>query len=93
MKKITLLVGVAAGFVLGSRAGREPYDKIEAKVKATLNRKDVQDALDEAKSTATEQVSAVAGKVAAKVPGVGGTEDKPAEDKPADTEHVVIPPA
>jgi hypothetical protein len=69
MKKFSLLVGATVGFVLGSRAGREPYDKLEAKVKKTLNRGDVQQTLDQATHTATEQVSVAAAKVEEKLPG------------------------
>jgi hypothetical protein len=81
MKKITLLVGAGIGFVLGSKVGREPYEKIEAKVKTTLKRDDVKGDIDQAKSTATEQVSAVADKVGEKLPGVG-SDDKPADSEP-----------
>jgi hypothetical protein len=69
MKKIKLLVGVAAGFILGSRAGRGPYEKVEAQAKKVLNRGDVQETLDHATAVATEKLSAVTDKVEAKLPG------------------------
>jgi hypothetical protein len=45
MKKFLLAVGVAIGFVLGSRAGRGPYEQLEAKVKDLTGRSSVQDAV------------------------------------------------
>jgi hypothetical protein len=45
MKRFVLAVGVAIGFVLGSRAGRGPYEQIEAKVKALTGSSPVHDAV------------------------------------------------
>lgn len=62
MAKISLLVGAAAGYVLGARAGRERYDQIEQKAAALLDDPRVQkltrrasEAADQAADTATEK--------------------------------------
>jgi hypothetical protein len=45
MKRFLLAVGAAIGFVLGSRAGRGPYEQIEAKVKDLTGRSSVRGAV------------------------------------------------
>jgi hypothetical protein len=69
MRKLTLLVGVGVGFVLGSRAGKGPYEQLEAKVRGFAGHDDVQDAVSQVKDTAKDQASTAASKVAAKLPG------------------------
>jgi hypothetical protein len=70
MKKflVVLGMGVGLGFVLGSRAGREPYERLEAKVKEISSRDDVTAATEKATAVASElkdkAVSAGAEKVA-----------------------------
>jgi hypothetical protein len=46
MKKLLLLVGVAVGFVLGSKMGREPYERMEAQLRQLAGRPEVKDAVD-----------------------------------------------
>lgn len=88
IRKLTLALGFGAGYVLGSKAGTERYDQIEAKVRELLGQPAVQDftsnvsstasaAADKAKATVNEKVSAVGDKVA------------PAEDV-APTDVVVV---
>jgi hypothetical protein len=54
--KVGLVIGLAAGYVLGTRAGRERYEQIKAQVEKVWNLEPVQDqvtkAKDFAKSTA-----------------------------------------
>jgi hypothetical protein len=54
--KVGLVIGLAAGYVLGSRAGRERYEQIKAQVDKVWNLEPVQEqvgkAKDFAKSTA-----------------------------------------
>jgi len=42
--KLTFLVGAAAGFVLGSRAGREKYDQLAAAARKLLDSPSVHEA-------------------------------------------------
>jgi hypothetical protein len=49
MKKFLLAVGAAVGFVLGSRAGRGPYERLEAKVKGLVGSSSLQDAVSSTK--------------------------------------------
>jgi hypothetical protein len=49
MKKVLLGIGAALGFVLGSRAGRGPYERIEAKVRNLTGRSSLQDAVSSTK--------------------------------------------
>src|SRR4051812_42267708 len=65
MKKLTLLLAVGIGYVLGTRAGRERYEQIK---KTFLNVKDdprVQSAASTAAQTAKEQAPVVRDKVTA----------------------------
>jgi uncharacterized protein YjbJ (UPF0337 family) len=57
MKKWILLVGAAIGFVFGSRAGREPYNRLEGKVREVTNRPEVQKAMGSVTKKAQDQVS------------------------------------
>ena len=71
MKKLTLLIAAGAGYVLGSRAGRERYEQIKTQATKTWNNPKVQEAADavqtQAKQTAgdvkTRAQEAVADKV------------------------------
>jgi hypothetical protein len=63
MRKISFLLGVAIGFMLGSRAGRRPYEQMMTKVRETARRPEVQDAIVQAKDTAKDQAAAAAQKV------------------------------
>lgn len=65
MGKMTFVVGVGIGFVLGSRAGRQTYDQMEAKVRDLAGRPEVHEAVDTAKSGA----AAAAHSVADRLPG------------------------
>ncbi len=45
MKKLALLVGLGAGFVAGSWAGRSPYERLETTVRNVLKQPKVQTTL------------------------------------------------
>jgi hypothetical protein len=45
MKRLWLVVGAGIGFVLGSRMGREPYERIESKVRQVSGRPAVKNAV------------------------------------------------
>jgi gas vesicle protein len=48
MKKFTFLVGMATGFIVGSRAGRGPYEQLERSVRQAINHPKVQKTLHSA---------------------------------------------
>lgn len=60
MRKISLLVGAAVGYVLGARAGRERFDQISDKASKVWGDPRVQEKVEDVKTTAPE----LAGKAA-----------------------------
>lgn len=60
MKKLTLLVGIAIGYVLGSRAGRERFEQIRSGAKKVANNPTVQSAASKAQETVAAQAPTVA---------------------------------
>ena len=64
MGKATFVLGAGVGFVLGSRAGRGPYQQMALKVREIMHRPEVQDGLHQLQDTAQEHAAAVAGKIA-----------------------------
>lgn len=63
MKTLTLAVGFAAGYVLGSRAGRERYQQIVDKVSELGNKPAVAEATAKAKGLLDHGTRAVTDKV------------------------------
>ncbi|HEU4567762.1 MAG TPA: hypothetical protein VFR99_06970 [Marmoricola sp.] len=57
--KSSLIVGFAAGYVLGSRAGRERYEQIKAGATKVAQNPKVQAAADRAQDAVAEQASTV----------------------------------
>ena len=77
LKKLTLVAGFGAGYVLGAKAGKERYAEIEATFRQCAGMPAVQDATasvkqaatslaDTAKTTVTEKAQAVGDKVSEK---------------------------
>lgn len=54
LKKLTLVVGFGAGYVLGARAGKERYQQIEGKFREVAGMPAVQSATANVKDTAVE---------------------------------------
>ncbi len=61
--KLSFLAGATIGYVLGTRAGRESYEKIKSAVKQAWSK----DAVQETVSTVQDTVKAQAGEVAHKL--------------------------
>lgn len=55
-RKLTFLVGAAAGYVLGTRSGRERYDQIVQKAQSLWKDPRVQDVADKAQHAAQEHM-------------------------------------
>ncbi|ABL80457.1 MULTISPECIES: hypothetical protein [unclassified Nocardioides] len=60
MKKLTLLAGVAVGYVLGTRAGRERYEQIKAGANRLAQNPKVQAAAGKAQDTVAQQAATAA---------------------------------
>jgi hypothetical protein len=67
MSKTTLLVGVAAGYVLGARAGRERYEQIKTGARKVARDPRVQAATHHAADVAKDKVSDAASQAVDKV--------------------------
>ncbi len=59
--KVGLVIGLAAGYVLGARAGRERYEQIKEQALKVWNLDPVQKQVDRAKDFATSTAMAVPG--------------------------------
>jgi hypothetical protein len=73
MKKLTLLTGVAVGYVLGSRAGRERYEQIKTGASRVAHNPKVQAAAGKAQDTVAHQAATAADVAKEKVSGVAST--------------------
>jgi hypothetical protein len=69
VKKLSILVVGAAGYVLGSRAGRERYEQIKRQAQKTWQRPAVQSAVDDVEQAVRTKASDVGSKVVNKVTG------------------------
>jgi hypothetical protein len=72
VKKLTVLVIGAAGYVLGARAGRERYEQIKRQANKAWNNPTVKSAVDDVQAQAKHAGSEVGSKVGAKVADVAG---------------------
>lgn len=70
MKKFIFLAGLAIGFVVGSRAGRGPYESLERTARQVADDPEVQRRATQAKDTATKVAHDTAGAVKEKAPEV-----------------------
>jgi len=59
--KVGLVIGLAAGYVLGSRAGRERYEQIKEQAAKVWNTDPVQKQVDKAKAFGTSAAKVVPG--------------------------------
>lgn len=80
MKKLTLLVAAGAGYVLGTRAGRERYEQIKQQTTKFWNNPTVQDTVDGVQTHAKQAGADIGSKVGTKVAETAGdVKDKVAE--------------
>jgi hypothetical protein len=75
-------IGVAIGFVLGSKAGREPYERLESKLMGVSNRDDVSEALQRTAAAASDVKDKVVGAAAEKVQDASATVDDAVRNRP-----------
>jgi hypothetical protein len=61
--KLLFVAGVAAGYVVGARAGRQAYDSIKVKVQTARENPQVQNVVAKAKDLAEQKVPKLAGVV------------------------------
>ncbi len=86
-RKTTLLIAAGAGYVLGSKAGKERYDQIEAKFRELAGMPAVQSATESFKDTAQTVKSSASSVADNAVSSVNNTVESAAEkasDKAAD---------
>lgn len=72
MSKLTWLVAGGVGYLLGSRAGREPYEKFSEQAQRLMQDPRVQKGADQAKQTVKRKADEVADTV---MNGDGGGSD------------------
>jgi hypothetical protein len=89
MKVVTLAAGLAVGYVLGSRAGREKYEQIVASVHKVSGQPSVVKAQDKAKELVSAGTDAVTAKLAEVNPE---TTTAKATPRPARRKPAVTPP-
>ena len=80
IKKLSLLVGLGAGYVLGSKAGTQRYNEIKRKVDDLLGKPEVQKATSTITSTVSDLASTAKDKAAGRLTGTA--------DRPTHTETV-----
>jgi hypothetical protein len=80
MKKSLLVVGGVAGFVLGSRSGRGPYEKIEAQVKKVASRPDVREAVGHVQATVRTTAAEASDAVKGTVEAAGGSVEQQVDE-------------
>ncbi|HEY1135231.1 MAG TPA: hypothetical protein VGE77_11720 [Nocardioides sp.] len=73
MRKLTLLIGIGIGYVLGARAGTQRYEQLKAQAQKAWNNPTVQDKVDQAQEKVQETVRETAPKLGEKAGAVAQT--------------------
>ena len=84
MGKLTFVAGLAAGYILGAKAGQKRYDQIRERASQLWSSDQVQTRVESAKQVVMDQAPVVADKVgaAAKTAGAAFKEKVTGEDLP-----------
>jgi hypothetical protein len=83
MRKFGLLLAGVVGFLIGSRAGREPYEKLERQLSRLRGKPEVEDVMDTAKSEVDAQASDLTDKAKSKVSSA--SEARPSETQSSES--------
>lgn len=68
MRKLAIFIGIAVGFILGSCAGRAPYEKLQERVTRLRQKPEVQDTVAAMREEAARRARELPDKVTSKVP-------------------------
>ncbi len=82
MRKTTFLLGAGIGFILGSRSGRDPYERLDSKIREITRRSDVQGKVEQLKDVAKDQAAAAAQKVSLSEASSGDGQVTPPDPSP-----------
>ena len=101
MKKLLLIGAAAAGYVLGTKAGRERYEQIKRQSSKVWNSEPVQHGVHEAEGVAKHAASAAGTKVADAASTAGSKvaakvrsgDSEPAEPQPTGAAGDGVPPS
>ena len=88
MKKLSLLIAFALGYVLGAQAGRERYEQIRGTVNKVKNDPRVQEKTQQAVDVAKHQAPIVADKVTS---AAGAAKDKVTGSHDTEPHHMAGP--
>jgi len=72
MRRLSFVLGLAVGFVLGSRSGSAPYEQIVSTVRSIARQPEVHDTVEDAKAAATARAAEAVAKVHEAIEDVGG---------------------
>ena len=72
MGKLTAVIALGVGYVLGTRAGRERYEQIKQAAASAAERPKVQQARDRLKTVTGDKLQAGTGRVSQRAAGVTG---------------------
>jgi hypothetical protein len=81
VKKLSVLVVGAAGYVLGARAGRERYEQIKTQANKLWSNPKVRSTVDDVQTQAKQAGADVGSKVSSKVADVAGEAKSKVSDK------------
>ncbi|MDQ1104082.1 hypothetical protein [Nocardioides zeae] len=73
MRKLTLVIGIGIGYVLGARAGTQRYEQLKAQAQKAWRNPTVQDKVEQAQEKVKETAPQVAEKVSGKAGEVAQT--------------------